>query len=125
MNALHAQGIDIVRVDRLQKAVDRSGLRFLKRIFVDRELEMKDDPVFLATRFAAKEAFFKAIGTGVSEGVRWHDFSLPPKHDYALEPQIAGASKGFLGERKVYVSVSSTGSTAVAIVILEPLEGAG
>ncbi len=73
-----SQGIDIVSIQRIKKALDRSGHRFLHRIFDAGELELQDDTGFLATRFAAKEAFFKALGTGVSEGVRWHDFVLPP-----------------------------------------------
>ncbi len=116
MTAHFAQGIDIVSISRVEKAIERSGNRFRNRIFSDTEL--RGDTGFLATRFAAKEAFFKALGTGVSEGVRWLDFILPPSKQLYLNPVISGRSLELLGSRKVLVSVSMTKTTAVAVVIL-------
>ena len=113
------QGVDIVSIKRVEKALKRSGKSFLERIFNDRELDMQEDVGFLATRFAAKEAFFKALGTGISEGVRWHDFVLPPEDSTCPSPIISGKSRELLKGRKVLVSVSRTESTAVAIVLLE------
>ena len=118
-----SQGIDIVSIQRIEKALDRSGHRFLHRIFDAGELELQDDTGFLATRFAAKEAFFKALGTGVSEGVRWHDFVLPPSDELSLTPVISGRSIELLGNRKVFVSVSRTHAAAVAVVFLEAAGG--
>ncbi len=113
------QGVDIVSIQRVEKALKRSGKSFLQRIFNDRELDMREDVGFLATRFAAKEAFFKALGTGVSAGVRWHDFVLPPEDSTCPSPVISGKSRELLKGRKVLVSVSRTENTAVAIVLLE------
>ena len=117
-----SQGIDIVSIRRIEKALARSGSRFLRRIFDGRELELQEDSRFLATRFAAKEAFFKALETGVSEGVRWHDFILPPAEQLSLTPVISGRSLELLGNRDVLVSVSSSHSTAVAVVFLQTIE---
>jgi holo-[acyl-carrier protein] synthase len=114
-----SQGIDIVSIGRIEKALERSGDRFLHRIFDGRELEFREDTGFLATRFAAKEAFFKALGTGVSSGVRWHDFVLPPAEQLSLSPVISGKSIELLGNRNVLVSVSCTHTTAVAVVYLQ------
>ena len=114
-----SQGIDVVSIRRIEKALERSGDGFLHRIFDGRELEMQGDTGFLATRFAAKEAFFKALGTGVSEGVRWHDFVLPPPEHFSLAPVISGRSIELLGNRSVLVSVSCTLTTAVAVVFLQ------
>jgi holo-[acyl-carrier protein] synthase len=125
MKKLFSQGIDIVSVTRLDRAIQRSGTRFLQRIFGERELDRQDEPGFLATRFAAKEAFFKALGSGVSSGVRWHDFILPPAEKYSLDPIISGISRDLLGSRIVLVSVSRTDTTAVAVVFLDPLRGEG
>ena len=122
MQADLSQGIDIVSIGRIEKALDRSGNRFLHRIFDERELELKGDTGFLATRFAAKEAFFKALGTGVSDGVRWHDFILPPSEQLSLTPVISGRSMELLGNRNVLVSVSRTHTTAVAVVFLQVAE---
>lgn len=113
------RGIDIVSIVRIEKALERSGDSFLRRIFDGRELELRGDTGFLATRFAAKEAFFKALGTGVSDGVRWHDFVLPPAEQLSLSPVISGRSSELLADRKVLVSVSRTHATAVAVVFLQ------
>jgi holo-[acyl-carrier protein] synthase len=112
-------GVDIVSIQRVEKALKRSGKAFLQRIFNGKELDMQEDIGFLATRFAAKEAFFKALGTGVSEGVRWHDFLLPPEDNTCPSPVISGKSRELLRGSKVLVSVSRTETTAVAIVLLE------
>ncbi len=119
MRADTAQGIDIVSISRIEKAVQRSGEKFLHRIFTPDELLLHTDYSFLATRFAAKEAFFKALGTGISGGVRWHDFALPPESDDILRPEVSGVSYELLEGRRVFVSVSKTTSTAVAIIVLE------
>lgn len=116
---LKTHGIDSVSIKRVEKALKRSGKAFLQRIFDDGELDMQEDIGFLATRFAAKEAFFKALGTGVSGGVRWHDFLLPPEDSICPSPVISGKSRELLRGRKVFVSVSRTETTAVAIVLLE------
>ncbi len=118
-NSNTSQGVDIVSISRIKKAVQRSGERFLRRIFTSDELLSGTDFGFLAERFAAKEAFFKALGTGISEGVRWHDFSLPPGSEDSLKPFVSGMSYKLLEGRRVLVSVSKTMRTAVAIIVLE------
>ena len=119
MRADTSQGVDIVSISRIEKAVQRSGEKFLRRIFTSEELLLNTDYGFLSTRFAAKEAFFKALGTGISGGVRWHDFSLPPETENILRPEVSGVSYGLLDGRRVLVSVSKTKRTAVAIIVLE------
>lgn len=115
-------GVDMVSIARIVKAVERSGQRFLDRIFTDSELSRRDDPAFLATRFAAKEAFFKALGTGLTGGVRWKDFGLPPCEDGMPEAAVNGRSLDLLDGRTVLASVSHTSEMAVAVVFLQ---GAG
>ncbi|MCK4506059.1 MAG: holo-ACP synthase [Candidatus Aegiribacteria sp.] len=119
MNSNTSQGIDIVSISRIEKAVQRSGDRFLHRIFTSDELLSHTDYGFLATRFAAKEAFFKALRSGISGGVRWHDFALPPESEDILRPKVSGVSYELLVGRRVLVSVSKTTRTAVAIIVLE------
>jgi holo-[acyl-carrier protein] synthase len=118
-----ALGTDIVSIQRVQKALARSGEVFLRRIFDGSELLMRGDVGFLATRFAAKEAFFKALGRGVSGGIKWHDFLLPPEDNYCLNPLISGKARDLLRGRNVQVSVSRTETTAVAVVFLEEKRG--
>ena len=105
---LNRSGVDIVSISRVDKAIRRSGTSFLNRIFDGEELQQVEDKGFMATRFAAKEAFFKALGTGISGGVKWHDFILPPSEQLCLTPRITGKSGLLLSGRQVFVSVSRT-----------------
>lgn len=114
-----SQGVDIESIERLGRALARSGDGFRDRIFTAAELSHGEDIPFLATRFAAKEAFFKALGTGLAGGVRWHDFQLPFRENLPPEPVVSGKSMELLAGRRVLVSVSHTSSVAVAVVYLE------
>lgn len=118
MYASTSIGVDIISISRIEQALHRTGGRFLKRIFTSEELDYSIECDYLATRFAAKEAFFKALGTGITSGVKWHDFILLTGADGILEPKIVGKSSFLLAGRRVFASVSSTGKTAVAIIIL-------
>jgi holo-[acyl-carrier protein] synthase len=114
-----AQGVDTVSVSRMELATRRSGDRFLNRVFTGVELASRDEPGFLASRFAAKEAFFKALGTGLSGGVTWHDIELPPGEGPAVPvPVVSGRSLELLAGRRVLASVGWTETTAVAVVLL-------
>ena len=70
-----ALGTDIVSIQRVQKALARSGEVFLRRIFDGSELLMRGDVGFLATRFAAKEAVAKGLGTGIG-AVSWQEIEI-------------------------------------------------
>jgi len=118
MNTSLTHGIDILSIQRMEIALSRSGERFLKRIFTDAELAGGDGPVYLARRFAAKEAFFKALGTGLSGGTRWHDIEILNGDDGQPLASVSGKSLDLLGNRRVLVSVSATSEMAAAIVIL-------
>ena len=76
-------GVDIVQVSRIEEVVKRWGDRFLKRVYSDRELEFlrnrKSPGPEMAARFAAKEAVFKALGTGWRKGVTWLDVETLPE----------------------------------------------
>src|SRR3974377_2561303 len=73
-------GIDITEVDRIAASLKRFGGRFVERVFTAEEIrdcESKANKAErYAARFAAKEAGMKAIGTGWSRGVRWHDIEV-------------------------------------------------
>lgn len=108
----------MVSVNRIELALKRSGDRFRKRIFTPEELDGDPEIRDLAAIFAAKEAFFKALGTGLTDGVRWHDFSLSSIDTCSVKPLITGRSLDLLYGRRVLASVSRTDFTAVAVVIL-------
>ncbi len=69
-------GIDLIEIDRIAKAVDRFGDRFLNRIYTAREIRYSRRRIpELAVRFAAKEAVTKALGTGL-RGVGWREIEV-------------------------------------------------
>ena len=73
-------GIDIVNIERIERLVTRWGNLFLGRVFTEGEIsrcrrQFRPSECF-ALRFAAKEAFLKAIGLGYAEGIRWTDVEV-------------------------------------------------
>ena len=74
-------GSDLCNIDRIQNSLDRFGERFLARVFTDVERAKAERRPFtragtLAKRFAAKEAFSKAVGTGFKRGVFMKDIGV-------------------------------------------------
>ena len=120
-------GIDIIEVARIQKQIDSESNSFLKKIFTDKEIEyceskIKNKAQNFAARFAAKEAFFKALGTGWRDGLSWKDVEI--ENDELGKPNIllSGKSKKNIQENsisKIHVSLSHINEIAVAVVILE------
>jgi holo-[acyl-carrier protein] synthase len=118
-------GADLAEVDRIQKAIERYGGRFLRRVYTPGEIAYvarKANPYErYAARFAAKEAGMKALGTG-AVGVGWQDFevaNLPSgKPTLRLHGRAAQAA-GRLGVRGVTVSITHTRGLALAVVVLE------
>ena len=73
-------GIDMVNIDRIERLIARWGNLFLGRVFTEREIiwcqrRARPSECF-ATRFAAKEAFLKAIGWGLRNGIHWTDIEV-------------------------------------------------
>src|SRR5262249_9365624 len=73
-------GIDVVQNDRIRQSIERFGDRFLNRVFTEAEIKYCSASgvfeIHYAARFAAKEAAFKALGTGWAEGVTWKDVEV-------------------------------------------------
>lgn len=111
-------GIDIVELDRIQAAIDRSD-SFAKRILTEQEhahfleLSKRRQVEFLAGRFSAKEAFSKAFGTGIGTKLSFQEIEILPNEN---NKPIVRAEK-FSG--RVHVSISHSREYAVAQIILE------
>ncbi len=71
-------GVDLIEIERVRKALDRHGVRFLNRVFTEAEVVQSCGRIeSLAGKFAAKEAAAKALGTGVwRNGIDWRDFEV-------------------------------------------------
>lgn len=122
---VHGVGVDLVLIPRLRRVVERWQDRFLRRVFTERELadcRAARDPVpHLAARFAAKEAALKALGTGLSLGVRWTELEVRRAPGQAPVLELAGRSRE-LGRRRgatrVLLSLAHDGDYAMAQALL-------
>ena len=119
-------GIDHVQSERMKEILIKWSDRVEDRVFDEVELEYsksKGEPhLHLAARFAAKEALFKALGKGLSEGMTWTDVKVV--NDVTGKPSIElkGRAQEIADEMKVrniHVSLTHTDACAVAVVILE------
>ncbi|HBH7894339.1 TPA: holo-ACP synthase [Vibrio vulnificus] len=124
--AIVGLGTDIAEIERVEKALARSGVAFAERILSVQEMEtfvsLKQQGRFLAKRFAAKEAASKALGTGIAHGVSFQDFII--KNDDNGKPylQLAGRAAELahqMGVCHTHLSLSDERHYAVATVIFE------
>ncbi|MBN2501055.1 MAG: holo-ACP synthase [Anaerolineales bacterium] len=113
-------GVDLIEVPRLERAIERHGARFLRRVYTQRELAVSGKRLpSLAARFAAKEAVAKALCTGIGE-VSWKEIEV--LHGPAKEPVLhlhgkAKALSDSLGLHTWSVSLSHTQEHAVAMAV--------
>ena len=125
MTQLKGIGVDLIELDRIKEAVERHGEAFLKRVFTEREIgyccrrKIYRIPE-LAVRFAAKEAYSKAIGRGIkgfgrpNNGINWQDVEVV--NDKNGKPMLS--INGKIAE-KVHVSLSHSRDYAIATVYVE------
>ena len=123
---IHGIGADLVNIRRIEEALFRFGDRFLHRILSEQEVaeyaSTSQAARFVAKRFAAKEAFSKALGTGIGEIVGWHDVRV--SHDELGKPSIqtSTALLGKLRARQIthmHLSITDEAEQALAFVVLE------
>jgi holo-[acyl-carrier protein] synthase len=119
-------GIDIVEIARIRGVLERQGDRFLRRIFTPAEQDYcrrhRDPAPYFAARFAAKEALFKALGTGWAQGVNWLDAEIRRLESGAPTLALSGRALEIgdqLGAQALHVSLSHSEQSAIAVVILE------
>ena len=124
-------GIDTVSISRMEKLIRARGERFLRKIFSDNEIgegmrRIKNAP-FFAARFAAREAFVKALGTGFVRDISFRDIAVRkgdggrPELSYSERMEKLLKARGI---ERCHVSITHDGDNAQAIVILEGTQGA-
>lgn len=123
---IYGIGIDVVEPWRVARLVERYGERFARRVLTAVEwpgyLKTARPVLFLANRFAAKEAFSKAMGTGFRYPVTLQCISVVPdragKPEFRFHPNLESLvrSRGITGE---HLTISDEKSIACACVVLE------
>jgi holo-[acyl-carrier protein] synthase len=119
-------GVDLVEIERFRKVLDKTKDRFILRVFTPEEQVFCNnhrDPIpHYAVRFAAKEALFKALGTGWAKGVTWLNVEVLREHANAPSMNLSGEARRLsdsFGTDKIHISLSHTDQWAIATVILE------
>ena len=122
-------GIDATEISRIHHSMERFGSRFLNRIFTAEEQayclrKRKKAAESFAARFAAKEACAKALGTGISRGINWLEIEVrraPGQRPTLRLHGRAAAWAAQLGVTHLSLSLTHSGSLALASVVLESL----
>ncbi len=114
-------GIDLVAVDRVERLLARHGERFTTRCFAPGEAMRPRDAEHLAGLLAAKEAAFKALGTGWDAGVGWRSVVVRRAAGApTLDLHGAAAERAReLGARRSHLTITHAAGLAVAVVVLE------
>lgn len=123
---IYGIGTDIVEVSRIEDSISQFGDAFAKRILADSEMQSylasAIKPRFLAKRFAAKEAFSKALGTGLRAPCTFQNIAI--SHDHLGKPMLLLALElqAFLDSKQInqtHISISDERNLAAAFVVLE------
>jgi holo-[acyl-carrier protein] synthase len=119
-------GIDLVENSRLEKIIEKWGLKFLNRIYSAEEIQYCGNHVQSSThygaRFAAKESFLKALGIGMGMGVNLKDIEVVRDKNGKPALALCGGAKTQIEKRKitkVHLSLTHTKKYATALVVLE------
>ena len=126
-------GSDLCSIERIQNSLDRFGERFVARVFTDVERAKAEGRPFTragtyAKRFAAKEAFSKAVGTGFKRGVFMRDIGVVNKSSGEPTLALTGGAKERLDAitparhaARIHLTMTDDHPFAMAVVIIEAL----
>ena len=122
-------GIDVIEVERIERALMRSrtGARFRARVFTEREVAYCESRGVAryqsyAARFAAKEAAMKAMGTGWNRNVGWREIEVVRERGHAPTIVLSGKAAEYARRKRItafHLSITHTAAGALAHVIAE------
>ena len=119
-------GVDLIEIERIAHSIERFGERFLHRVYTPQEIayctRKRVHAESFAARFAAKEAGAKALGTGISRGVTWNEFQVTRQSGGRPVLELTGRAEMLarqLGVKNISLSLTHTGSLAMAMVMME------
>jgi holo-[acyl-carrier protein] synthase len=130
-------GSDLCNIDRIARSIERFGARFEQRVFTEVERARADRRPFtkagtLAKRFAAKEAFSKAVGTGFGQGVFMRDIGVVNAPGGAPALALTGGARDRLDAltpdghvARVHLTLTDDHPWAQAFVVIEAVRPAG
>jgi holo-[acyl-carrier protein] synthase len=123
---IYGVGTDLIEIRRIGRALERFGERFARRILCEPELARfrahRKPVAYLAKRFAAKEAFTKALGTGIHAPANWHGVWVINLRSGKPQLEFSSDLKKLLEQRDIrraHLSLTDERDMACATVILE------
>lgn len=123
---IYGVGTDLIEIPRVERALARFGLRFAQRILCEPELRRfrahATPAAYLAKRFAAKEAFTKALGTGIRAPANWHGVWVVNLRSGKPQLEFSAPLAALLEARRIrrtHLTLSDERGLAAATVILE------
>lgn len=115
-------GIDIIEVSRIKVSIEDYSSLFTERIFTPDEIKYcsnKPNPFqHYAARFAAKEAFSKATGTGWNTDFSWQEVEVMNEASGRPLLRLSGLALRNFGMKKIFLSLSHSGDYVAAVVIV-------
>ena len=114
-------GIDIIDIKRIKRIIEQFGDRFFEKILTEKEIayckSFSKPDLHFAGRFAAKEAYSKSIGTGISKDFGWRDIEI--LNDEKGKPYIRHNKENDYSKLVFNVSISHTDEYACSVVTCE------
>ena len=126
MSKIYGIGTDIIDISRIQKLLNKNS-QFKNRIFSTKEIkycDLKTNKIACySKRFAAKEAFTKALGTGISKGISFNEISINNNKNGSPFIELTGKTKTIVknlikSKNKIYLSLSDEKKYALAMVVI-------
>jgi len=123
---IYGVGTDLIEIKRVERVLARFGERFAQRILCEPELKRfrahRQPVAYLAKRFAAKEAFTKALGTGIHAPANWHGVWVVNLKSGKPQLEFSDELQKLLQQRQIrrsHLSLTDEREIAAATVILE------
>ena len=125
-------GTDIVNIKRIENSIKKNGNSFTKRVFTKNEIfyceKKKYSASFFAKRYAAKEAFSKALGVGISKGIKFKNIEVFNNKDGKPSIKLSGKALSYIKKKmnnkkyQIYLSLSDDKPWAQATAIISYLK---
>ena len=129
---IYGIGVDLVDIKRVEKVIDRWGDRFIRRVFTPDEIKICSNRASpssaFSLRFAAKEAFSKALGLGMKKGFSWRDIEVFHYPGGRPGLRLHGRSSEICQEERIvgfHLSLSDEMEYGIAMVVLEKSDETG
>jgi len=111
-------GTDIIQIKRVEKLLQRYGIKFKERYLSEKEIAMAQKTETLAGLWAAKEAISKALGCGIGAQLSFHDIMIVKDHKGAPHFKLTNEAQKIFQIKDASISISHDGGFAIAIAAI-------